>query len=231
MSAGGKETKQKVIKKDSDLNAYILSYKGNEAMATRLAKQLEEKGFPHIKIVYAPDMAKEGMARNQVVFHTFREYVLPLLEKSKRDTIVFEDDADIYSPYSKYKELAKKHPMNRIAWWKLNRSKGKPQFLVGSTIVSYRKDFIPKLAEVMRKSRPQHIDGFLTKKFEWTKDWDFEPAFGFGGTTSHHSYIMGDEFRKGQTGSDAPAGYVIPEETAGFKRGVVADKDKPKKEK
>tara|TARA_R100001594_G_scaffold144814_1_gene194361 strand:- start:3674 stop:4366 length:693 start_codon:yes stop_codon:yes gene_type:complete len=229
MSAGGKDTKKKVIKKDNDLNAYILSYKGNEAMATRLAKQLEEKGFPHIQIVYAPDMAKEGMARNKVVFHTFREYVLPLLEKSNRDTIVFEDDADIYSPYSKYKTLAKKHGMNRIAWWKMNRSKGKPDFLVGSTIVSYRKDFIPTLAEVMRKSRPQHIDGFLTKKFEWQKDWDFEPNFGFGGTTSHDSYIMGDEHRKGQTGSDAPKDYVIPVETAGFKHGVKAEGDKPKK--
>tara|TARA_R100000700_G_C3163533_1_gene139086 strand:+ start:325 stop:981 length:657 start_codon:yes stop_codon:yes gene_type:complete len=213
---------------DKELNAYILSYEGNEAMANRLKTQLEEKGFPHIEIVYAPDMAKIGMKRSKVVFHTFKTYLLPKLEASKRDNIVFEDDADIHSPYSKYKELAKKMPMNRIAWWKKETSKGIPSFLAGSTIVSYKKSFIPKLKEVMEKSRDQHIDGFLTKKFEWKKDWDFEPNKGYGGTTSHHSYIMSNEFRKGQTGMDAPEGYEIPTETAGFKRGVVAEGDKKK---
>ena len=209
-----------------ELNAYILSYKGNESMAKRLEKDLKEKGFPHVKIVYAPDMSKSGMKRSKVVFHTFREFLLPLLEKSKRDNIVFEDDADIYSPYSKYKELAKKFPMNRISWWKKETSKGIPSFLAGSTIVSYKKSFIPKLAEVMKKKTPQHIDGFLTKNFLWKTDWDFEPNHGYGGTTSHDSYIMKDSFRKGQLGMDAPAGHVIPTETAGFKRGVKADGDK-----
>ena len=195
-------------------------------MAQRLEAQLKEKGFPHVEIVYAPDMAKEKMKRSKVVFHTFKKYLLPKLEASTRDNIVFEDDADIYSPYSKYKELAKKWPMNRIAWWKLENSKGIPSFLAGSTIVSYKKSFIPKLKEMMEKSREQHIDGFLTKKFEWKKDWDYEPKYGFGGTVSHDSYIMGDKFRKGQKGSDAPADHEIPTVTAGFKHGVKAEGDK-----
>ena len=204
----------------NDLQAYILSYTGNEPMAKRLEKQLNDKGFPLVKIVYAPDMAAEGYKRNKVVFHTFLNYLLPLMEAQGRDTIVLEDDADIHSSYATYKALAMKMPMNRIAWWKICRAKGVPSFLVGSTIVSYKKSFIPKLAEVMRKSTEQHIDGFLTKKFEFKKDWDFEPNYGTGGTISHKSYIIGGEFRKGQTGTDAPKGYVIPEQKAGFKELV-----------
>jgi hypothetical protein len=201
----------------TELQAYILSYKGNEPMAQRLETQLKERGFPLIKIVYAPDMAAQEYKRNKVVFHTFREYLLPLMEAQNRDTIVFEDDADVLSSYQTYKALAMKMPMNRIAWWKMNKAKGVPSFLVGSTIVSYKKSFIPKLASVMKKSTEQHIDGFLTKKFEFKKDWDFEPNFGTGGTISHKSYIMEGEFRKGQTGTDAPTGYKIPEQKAGFK--------------
>tara|TARA_R100000654_G_scaffold74394_1_gene108652 strand:+ start:822 stop:1415 length:594 start_codon:yes stop_codon:yes gene_type:complete len=197
-------------------------------MAERLRDQLTEKGFPNIEIVYAPDMAKEGMKRSKVVYHTFHKYLLPKMETSELDTIYFEDDADIHSPYSKYKELASKVPMNRIAWWRKEMSKGKPSYLAGSTIISFKKSFIPKLKELMDKSRVQHIDGFFTKKFEYKKDWDFEPNKGYGGTTSHHSYIMNNEFRKGQTGMDAPKDYEIPTETAGFKRGVVAEGDKKK---
>ena len=32
--------------------------------------------------------------------------------------------------------------MNRIAWWKDVKSKGKTDFLVGSTIVSYKRAFL-----------------------------------------------------------------------------------------
>ena len=215
---------------DGELNAYILSYKGNEVMATRLERQLKERGFPHVRIVYAPDMAESGMARNKVVFHTFRKYLLPLLEASKRNNIVFEDDADVYSPYSVYKKLADKWPMNRISQWgSLNKLKGIPQFVVGSTIVSYKKSFIPRLAAQMRKDREQHIDGWLTKKFKFKEEWDVEPNKGYGGTISHHSYILGNSFRPGLLGSDAPKGYDIPAIEAGFKRGVKAEgDDKPK---
>tara|TARA_R100000353_G_scaffold19770_3_gene18129 strand:- start:3241 stop:3876 length:636 start_codon:yes stop_codon:yes gene_type:complete len=210
----------------SDLNAYILSYKGNEKMATRLKRQLTEKGFPSVKIVYAPDMAESGMRRNRVVYHTFHKYLLPEMMKSDKDVIYFEDDADIYSPYSKYKELASKAPMNRIAWWKKVMAKGKIDYLVGSTIISFKKSFLPTLKERMDKTREQHIDGFFTKKFKEGDEWIFEPDFGYGGTVSHDSYIMKDEFRKGQTGSDAPSGYSVPEVKAGFKKGVKADGDK-----
>ena len=91
-----------------ELQSYILSYKGNETMATRLAAQLKERGFPHVEIVYAPDMAKEGYRRNRVVYHTFHKYLLPRALAQDKDVMVFEDDADVYSPYSKYKELAAK---------------------------------------------------------------------------------------------------------------------------
>lgn len=218
---------KKPLVADGDLNAYILSYKGNELMATRLEKQLKERGFPHVQIVYAPDMAAQGMRRSRVVFHTFKNYLLPILEKSKRDTIVFEDDADVYSPYSLYKKLAAKFPMNRISQWGgLNKIKGIPQFVVGSTIVSYKKAFIPRLAAQMKKDKEQHIDGWLTKKFKWKEEWDVEPKKGFGGTISHHSYILDNTYRKGLPGSDAPKGYSIPEIRAGFKRGVKAEGDK-----
>ena len=59
--------------------------------------------------------------------------------------------------------------MNRIAWWRKEMSKGKPSYLAGSTIISFKKSFIPKLKELMDKSRVQHIDGFFTKKFEYKK--------------------------------------------------------------
>ena len=212
---------------DGELNAYILSYKGNEVMAERLERQLIERGFPYIQIVYAHDCAETGMRRNRVVYHTFKTYLLPLMERSERDTIVFEDDADVYSEYSKYKILAKKMPMNRIAWWgSLNKSKGVPRFVVGSTIVSYKKSFIPKFAKQMRKSVEQHIDGWLSKAFEWKKDWDYEPNKGYGGTISHESYILGNEYRPGLLGSDAPQDHKIDDITAGFKRGVIALGDK-----
>ena len=212
---------------DGELNAYILSYIGNEAMAERLERQLSERGFPNIQIVYAHDCAATGMRRNRVVYHTFKTYLLPLLERSERDTIVFEDDADVYSEYSVYKALSQKMPMNRIAWWgSLNKQKGIPRFVVGSTIVSYKKSFIPKFAAQMRKSVEQHIDGWLSKAFEWKKDWDYEPNKGFGGTISHESYILGNSFRPGLLGCDAPKDHIIVDIRAGFKRGVKAVGDK-----
>lgn len=199
-----------------ELQSYILSYKGNEVMATRLAKQLKDRGFPHVEIVYAPDMAKQGYRRNRVVYHTFKNYLLPRALAQDKDTLVFEDDADVYSPYSKYKELAAKAPMNRIAWWKDVKSKGKTDFLVGSTIVSYKRPFLDTVKEKMDKFPEQHIDGFLTKKFEEGKDWIREENKGFGGTVSHKSYIFDDEFRKGNKGSDAPADYVIADVPVGY---------------
>lgn len=229
---GGQNYKEQSIDKkpligDGDLNAYILSYEGNEVMATRLERQLKQRGFPHVRIVYAPDMAKTKMRRNRVVFHTFKTYLLPILEQSKRDTIVFEDDADVYSPYSLYQKLASKWPMNRISQWgAFEKEKGKPKFIVGSTIVSYKKSFIPRLATQMRKDVEQHIDGWLAKKFKWKEEYDVEPKKGFGGTVSHHSYILNNTFREGLKGSDAPAGYKIPVIRAGFKRGVMATGDK-----
>ena len=229
---GGQNYKEQSLDKkpligDGDLNAYILTYEGNESMAIRLEKQLRERGFPHVRIVYAPDMAKTGMRRSRVVFHTFKNYLLPLLEKSTRDTIVFEDDADVYSPYSLYQKLASKWPMNRISQWgAFEKEKGKPKFLVGSTIVSYKKAFIPRFAAQMRKDREQHIDGWLAKKFKWKEEWDVEPKKGFGGTISHHSYILNNTYREGALGSDAPKGYKIPVIRAGFKRGIMAEGDR-----
>jgi len=199
-----------------ELQSYILSYKGNEVMATRLAKQLKERGFPHIEIVYAPDMAKEGYRRNRVVYHTFKKYLLPTALSQDKDVIIFEDDADIYSPYSKYKELASKAPMNRIAWWKNVKAKGKTDFLVGSTVVSYKRALLDTVKERMDKFPEQHIDGFLTKKFEEGKEWIKEDDKGFGGTVSHKSYIFDDEFRKGNTAKDTPKGYKIPDITVGY---------------
>ena len=218
---------------DGDLNAYILSYKGNEVMATRLERQLKERGFPHVKIVYAPDMAVSNMKRNKVVYHTFKEYLLPLLEASKRNNIVLEDDADVYSPYSVYKNVVDKGlPMNRISWWKKETAKGIPSFLAGSTIVGYKKSFIPRLAKSMRSHIAQHIDGWLTKKFKWKEEWDYEPKKGYGGTVSHGSYIL-NSYRPGQLGNDAPKGYVIPAVEAGFDKGgksfgKAEGDDKPK---
>ncbi len=199
------------------IQAYILSYKGNEVMATRLEKQLKARGFPHVEIVYAPDMAKQGYRRNRVVYHTFQKYLLPRAMSQDKDIMVFEDDADVYSPYSKYQELAQKAPMNRIAWWKDVKSKGKTDFLVGSTIVSYKRSFLDKFKEKMDKTQEQHIDGFLTKKFEEGKDWIKEDNKGFGGTVSHKSYIFDDEFRKGNKGADAPSNLVIEDVPVGYK--------------
>lgn len=200
-----------------ELQSYILSYKGNETMATRLAAQLKERGFPHVEIVYAPDMAKEGYRRNRVVYHTFHKYLLPRALAQDKDVMVFEDDADVYSPYSKYKELAAKAPMNRIAWWKDVKSKGKTDFLVGSTIVSYKRAFLgDEFKKKMDKGPEQHIDGFLTKKFEEGKDWIKEPDKGYGGTVSHKSYIFDDEFRKGNKALDTPTDYSIPDVPVGY---------------
>jgi hypothetical protein len=208
------------------MKSFILSYVGNEVMATRLERQLIEKGFPAPLIIYAPDMASEGYKRNRVVFHTFKKYLLPELVKCEDDTIVFEDDADIYSDYDIYARLASKWNMNRIAWWKMNKVKGIPSFCVGSTIVSYKKEFITRLAEEFKKGREQHIDGFLTKKFKWKEDWDYEPNFGYGGTVSHYSYIMNDEFREGNKGSDAPKDYIVPKVDVGYNRITCEKCDK-----
>ena len=198
-------------------SCFILSYVGNEKMAEMLKKRLKYYNFPNVEIVYAPDMAQQNYKRSAVVFHTFKNYLLPRMLNQKNDCIVFEDDADVHTDYSEYALCAEKMPMMRLSWWKMNRVKGIPSFLVGSTIVSYKKSFINKLAETMNKSREQHIDGFLTKKFVWKEDWDYLPSYGLGGTISHKSYIMNDEFRKGQTGTDAPKEYIIPVIEAGYK--------------
>ena len=66
---------------DGELNAYILSYIGNEAMAERLERQLSERGFPNIQIVYAHDCAATGMRRNRVVYHTRNHSFLSLRHK------------------------------------------------------------------------------------------------------------------------------------------------------
>ena len=203
---------------ENTITSFILSYKGNEVMAMRLVEQLQEQGFPNVCIVYAPDMSQSGYKRNRVVYHTFKNYLLPKMVEAQTDCIVFEDDADIYSPFSKYEELTKKWNMNRIAWWKMCRAKGVPSFCVGSTIVSYKKEFIPRLNDEFQKGREQHIDGFLTKKFKYGEDWMEEAKFGFGGTCSHYSYILNDEFRKGNLGSDAPRGYTPPTIEVGYKR-------------
>ncbi len=197
-------------------NCFILSYQGNEKMAERLKKQLIYYNFPNVEIVYAPNMALQNYKRSAVVFHTFKNYLLPRMIESDNDCIVFEDDADIQSDYEEYARCADRMPMMRLAWWKMNRVKGIPSFLVGSTIVSYKKSFINKFAETMKKSREQHIDGFLTKKFVWREDWDYLDNYGLGGTVSHKSYIMNDEFRKGQVGSDASKDYQIPVIEAGY---------------
>ncbi len=197
-------------------SCFILSYQGNEKMAERLKKQLIHYNFPNVEIVYAPNMALQNYKRSAVVFHTFKNYLLPRMIESDNDCIVFEDDADIQSDYLEYAKCAVHMPMMRLAWWKMNRVKGIPSFLVGSTIVSYKKSFINKFAETMKKSREQHIDGFLTKKFVWKEDWDYLENYGLGGTVSHKSYIMNDEFRKGQVGTDASKDYQIPVIEAGY---------------
>lgn len=217
MTATYKTFQFDTLPSEKQLSTFILSYKGNEEMAERLVWQLNDQGFPSATVVYAPDMSKVEYKRSRVVYHTFKNYLLPKMIEADNDCLVFEDDADIYSPYSKYVELADKWGMNRIAWWKMNRAKGVPSFCVGSTIVSYKKEFITRLKTEFDKGREQHIDGFLTKKFKWKEDWDFEPNFGFGGTCSHYSYILEDKFRKGNVGSDAPRGYTPPTVKTGYK--------------
>jgi hypothetical protein len=182
------------------MRTYILSYKGNEKMARRLEKQLQQAGFPNIETVYAPDMAKVNKKPNEVVYHTFKTYLLPKMEKHKDDVIYFEDDADITSPYKKYKEMADKGKLSRISYWQYQKN-----FIGGSTAVGFKREIIPKLAEEMRKRKEQHIDGFFTKFGNKLPEGDHYVApknERLGGTISHESYIEEGRMREGYRGSD-----------------------------
>mgnify|MGYP003117272608 CR=1 FL=1 len=182
------------------MRTYVLSYKGNEKMGERLKKQLKTAGFPNIEVIYAPDQAKLGTKPNEVVYKTFKENLLPKAEASKDDFLYFEDDADITSPYSKYKEQFDKGKLTRISYWKPQK-----HFVVGSTAVGFHKDIVPQLATEMRKKKNQHIDGFFTKfgnKLPEGQHYVVPKSETLGGTISHESYIMDGEFREGYRGGD-----------------------------
>ena len=182
------------------MRTYVLSYKGNEKMGERLRKQLNTAGFPNVEVVYAPDLSKQGTKPNEVVYKNFKEHLLPKAEASKDDFIYFEDDADITSPYSKYKEQFDKGKLTRISYWKPQK-----HFVVGSTAVGFNKDIVPALAADMRKKKDQHIDGFFTKfgnKLPEGQHYVVPKKETLGGTISHESYIMDGEFRQGYRGGD-----------------------------
>jgi hypothetical protein len=182
------------------MRTYVLSYKGNESMAKRLEKQLKTAGFPNVEVVYGPDLSKNATKPNEVVYKNFKDHLLPKAEASKDDFIYFEDDADITSPYSKYKEQFDKGKLTRISYWKPQK-----HFIVGSTAVGFNKDIVPDLAREMRKKKDQHIDGFFTKfgnKLPEGQHYMVPKAESLGGTISHESYIMEGEFRQGYRGGD-----------------------------
>lgn len=215
------------------MRTYVLSYKGNEPMARRLEKQLHTAGFPNIEVIYGPDQSKVGMKPNEVVYHNFKHHLLPRAKATGDHFIYFEDDADITSPYNKYKEHFDKGKLSRLSYWK-----GQKHFIVGSTAVGFHKDIVPALAADMEKKKDQHIDGFFTKfgnKLPEGQHYVIDKKERLGGTISHESYIMEGEFRQGyrgsdQTGADGKTGFKLkapdkPYLQAGFTK--KSDKYKP----
>lgn len=182
------------------MRTYVLSYKGNEPMARRLEKQLHTAGFPNIEVIYGPDQSKVGMKPNEVVYHNFKHHLLPRAKATGDHFIYFEDDADITSPYNKYKEHFDKGKLSRLSYWK-----GQKHFIVGSTAVGFHKDIVPALSAEMEKKKDQHIDGFFTKfgnKLPEGQHYVIDKNERLGGTISHESYIEEGRMREGYRGAD-----------------------------
>ena len=201
---------------------FILSYKGNEKMAERLEKQLTEQDFPNIKIIYAPDCSTNKMKPNKVVYHTFKNYLLTEAEKAGEDFVYFEDDADITSHYSVYQRYFK-GKIARLSYWKLQK-----HFIVGSTCIWFSQDFIPVLAEQMKKKMEQHIDGFFTKLGNTLADGEhyvIPKQEMLGGTITHESYIMDGEMRTGYRVGDQ-GGFKLVDDTKKYMRAGFLPKKK-----
>lgn len=175
---------------------FIISYKGNEEQADRLLLQLKEAGFPNITVINPlPSCDKIGIAKTKIVFYTFKKYILPRLIAFKDDCIIFEDDADIKSPYSLYFHHFQKGLLSRLSWWKIQTK----NYIGGATCVGIDKRLIHRLNIAIHKARPQHWDRFLST-FGYNLDegehYVIEKEKRLGGTTTHYSPIIG-EVREG----------------------------------
>jgi hypothetical protein len=113
-----------------------------------------------------------------LVYENVRDKVLPVLEKTKKDGIIFgEDDAiprNIFTPDFVARKIKEYDGENNILWFgfqkilKKNKDSSHPRgfYVVGAQLIWMPKKLYPLIKEVMTKTKPQHFDGFLSKNMD-----------------------------------------------------------------
>jgi hypothetical protein len=113
-----------------------------------------------------------------LVYENVRDKVLPVLEKTKKDGIIFgEDDAiprNIFTPDFVDRKIKEYDGENNILWFgfqrilKKNKDSSHPRgfYVVGAQLIWMPKKLYPLIKEVMTKVKPQHYDGFLSKNMD-----------------------------------------------------------------
>ncbi len=194
LSIGGKK---KSVKKSGQATVFILSYEANREMAEETEKAFKKKGYL-TEIVYGYDLSSQLAKKNKVkpttvVYMNFRDFIFPKAEKLNTHYFVAEDDCKVYDRYSKYIDEYVKHDIVRVGYHKIHKINGEISYISGGQLTFFNRKTNSKMKELLKKTKPQHYDRFLTNlQLNSTLDVHL-PKKSRAGFKSHFSRIIADK--------------------------------------
>ena len=154
---------------------FIVSYKKkgkwNDIMHT-CEKRFKEKGFT-TKVVEGYNLLNHSdLKRNTVVYRNILDKIIPILEKTNDDGILFSEDDSYLADFCDKKFINKKLKENsfkkilRIGYQKIlkyPKAKEHQRILLCRSSINLVSSSLVKIKYEMENNRAQHFDGFLSK--------------------------------------------------------------------
>jgi hypothetical protein len=163
---------------------YVMSYKIDgqwNPISTESISRFRKQGFKTQLIEGYNLKQHPEFKRNEIVYRNLLDKVIPFLIKKKIKSGVFvaEDDAypnDFVTPEFLRKRITNtkyankyKNKILRVGYQKVIKEKKNNQVVlncVGNQLLWIPKSQLQKLEEIMKQTKPQHLNGFFSKNID-----------------------------------------------------------------